>query len=228
MLHGQPHGRLVVARVVHPAGLGRVRELLGLDEVLQPQLGRVHVQLVGQAVDDPLDQVDRLGDPERAGVRDAARRLVGVDRGHLAVRGLDVVAAGEDAEEAGRVLHRRGGAVERAVVGEHVGADGQDLAVAGRRDLAAHDVVAGEAGADQVLRAVLHPLHRLAGDDASRRSRRRSRGRSAPCCRSRRRCPARSPGSCARAGRPRSRRGCGGRAAPGWSTTACSLPSTGS
>ena len=65
-----------------------VGELLGLDQVLQPQLGGVHVQLGGEAVDHPLDQVDRLGDPERAGVGDAARRLVRVDAGDLAVRGL--------------------------------------------------------------------------------------------------------------------------------------------
>ena len=47
-------------------------------QVLQPQLRRVDLQLVGQAVDHPLDQVHRLGDPERAGVRHTARRLVGV------------------------------------------------------------------------------------------------------------------------------------------------------
>ncbi len=50
------------------------------------------------------------------------------------------------------------------MVGEHVRADRQDLALLGRRDLAAHDVVAREAGADEVLGAVLHPLHRLADD----------------------------------------------------------------
>ena len=40
-----------------------------------------------------------------------------------------------------------------------------DLAVARGGDLPAHQVVAGEPGAHQVLRAVLHPLHRLAGED---------------------------------------------------------------
>ena len=131
---------------------------------LHPQLDRVHLELVGQAVDDPFDEVDGLGDPERAGVGDAAGRLVGVDRGHLAVGGLEVVAAGEDAEEAGGVLDRGRGAVERAVVGQDVGADPEDLALLGGRDLAAHDVVAGEAGAHEVLEAVLHPLDRLAED----------------------------------------------------------------
>ena len=79
--------------------------------------------------------------------------------------GLEVVAAGEDGEEAGRVLGGLGGGVERAVVGQHVGAQGKDLAVLGRRDFALHDVVPGERGRHQVLGAVLHPLDRAAGDD---------------------------------------------------------------
>ena len=161
-VHGLAHGRLVVARVVHPAGLGLVRKLVRLQQVLQPQLRRVHLQLERQAVHQPLDEVHRLGDAERTRVGDAAGRLVRVHRGHVAVGGLDVVAAGEHAEEAGRVLHRRGRAVEGAVVGEHVGPDRQDLAVVGGGDLADHDVVAGEAGAGEVLAAVLHPLDRLA------------------------------------------------------------------
>ena len=169
--HRLAHRRFVVARVVDPAGLRRVRELVGLDEVLQPQFRRVHVEFVGEHVDHPLDQVDRLGDAERAGVGDAARRLVGVDGGHVGVRRLDVVAPREHTEEARRVLHRRRGAVERPVVGEHVGADGADLAVLAGRDLAPHDVVAGEPGAHEILGAVLHPLHRLAdherGDDGA-------------------------------------------------------------
>ena len=43
-----------------------------------PQLRGVHVELGGEHVDHPLDQVDGLGDPERARVGDAARRLVRV------------------------------------------------------------------------------------------------------------------------------------------------------
>ena len=157
--------RRVVAGVVLPAGLGLVRELLGPEQVLHPQLGRVHLQVVGEHVDHALDQVDGLGDPERARVGHAARRLVGVHAGDLAVRGLEVVGASEDREEPRRVLRRLRGRVERAVVGDHVHADGTDLAVLGRRDLAAHVVVAGEAGRHQVLAAVLHPLDRLAGQD---------------------------------------------------------------
>ena len=86
-------------------------------------------ELDGQAVDDALDEVHRLGDAERAGVGDAARSLVGVDAGDLAVGGAVVVGAGEDVEEPGRVLRRLGGGVERPVVGDHVDADAEDLAV---------------------------------------------------------------------------------------------------
>ena len=121
-------------------------------------------ELVGQHVDHPLDQVDRLGDAERARVRHAARRLVGVHAGDLAVRGLQVVGAGEHAEEPGRVLGRLRGAVERAVIGQDRDPHGPDLAVAAGGQLAVHVEVAGEAGGHQVLRPVLHPLHRLAGD----------------------------------------------------------------
>jgi hypothetical protein len=166
-LQREAHRRLVVAGVVLPTGLVRVRELLRADEVPQPQLGRVHAQLVGEHVDHPLDEVDGLGDPEGAGVRDAARRLVGVDAGDGAVRGLDVVRAGEDVEEAGRILRRLRGGVEGAVVGEHVGADGQDAAVPGGGDLAVHVVVAGERGGHEVFGAVLHPFHRPTGDDGA-------------------------------------------------------------
>ena len=124
-VHGQAQGPRVVARVVDPAGLARVGELLGPQEVLHPQLGRVHLQLVGEAVDHALDEVGGLGDPERAGVGDAARRLVGVDAGDLAVGGLEVVRAGEDMEEAGRELRRLRRVVERAVVGQHLAPAGR-------------------------------------------------------------------------------------------------------
>jgi hypothetical protein len=155
----------VVARVVDPAGLGLVGELLGRQQVGQAQLHGVHLQLEGQAVDEALDRVDGLGDAERARVRDAAGRLVRVHACDLAVRRLEVVGAGEHVEEPGRVLGRLGGRVERAVVGDHVDVDREDPAVSGRGDAALHHVVAREPGRHQVLRAVLHPLDRPAGDD---------------------------------------------------------------
>jgi hypothetical protein len=69
----------VVAGVVLPARRRFVRELLGLDEVLHPELGRILADVVGEDVDHPLDRVDGLGHPERAAVGDAAGRLVRVD-----------------------------------------------------------------------------------------------------------------------------------------------------
>ena len=84
---------------------------------------------------------------------------------------------------------RLGGRVERAVVGDHVRpAPPRILPSLVAAISPVHDVVAREAGRHEVLRAVLHPLDRLAGRRSSRRSRTRSPGRSAPCCRSRRRC----------------------------------------
>ena len=162
-VHRDLQGPGVVAGVVLPPGRAGVGELLGPQQVPHPQLGRVQAELAGQQVDHPLDQVHALGDPERAGVGDPARGLVGVDAGDLAVGRLQVVGPGEDVEEPGRVLAGLGRPVERAVVGQHPGPQGEDPPVPGRGDLAVHVVVPGERGGHQVLRPVLDPLHRLAG-----------------------------------------------------------------
>ena len=155
----------VVARVVLPAGRRLVRELLGLDEVLHPQLGRVLADLVGEDVDDPLDGVDRLGHAERAAIGDAAGRLVGVDAIDLDERVVEVVRAGDDVEQAGRVLGRVGRGIGVAVVGDGLDLHRLDLAVLGRADLDVDVVVAGERVRLEVLRAVLDPLDRLADEE---------------------------------------------------------------
>ena len=90
-IHGQPQRTGVIAGIVDPAGLAGVGELLGAEQVAHAQFGRVQAELEREHVDHPLDQVDRLGDAERAGVGDPARRLVGVHAGDLAVRRLQVV-----------------------------------------------------------------------------------------------------------------------------------------
>src|SRR5437879_5958238 len=56
----------VVAGVVHEARRRRVRELLGLNEVLHAEVGRVHADLVRRGLHQPLDHVRGLGDAERA------------------------------------------------------------------------------------------------------------------------------------------------------------------
>ena len=162
---GLLHRRVVVARVVLPAERRRVGELLAPDEVPGPDLGWVHVEPPGEHVDHPLDEVRRLGDPERAAVRDPARRLVGVHPVHRHVGGRDVVGAGADVEEAGREPGRVRAGVEGAVVRGDVALEARDPAVAGRRDLARHVVVARKGGRDEVLDAVLDPLDGDPGDD---------------------------------------------------------------
>jgi len=163
-VHRDAHRLRVLARVVGPPGRGFVRELLGADEALHPQLDRIDAHLEGERVDHPLDEVDRLGDPERAAVRNPAGGLVGVRRLDLDVRGLQIVGTADDVKEPSRKLGRLRGAVKGAVVGDRVDPEARDLALLGAQ-VGVHHVVAGEAGRHQVLRSVLDPLDRYAGDD---------------------------------------------------------------
>ena len=164
-VHRLPEGGRVVARVVRPAGRRGVRELLGLDEVLHPELGRVLADVVGEDVDHPLDRVDGLRHPERAAVGDAARRLVRVDAVDLDERVLEVVRAGDHVEEAGRELRRIGRRIGVAVVGDRPDLEARDLAVLRRAHLGVDVVVASERVGLEVLRAVLDPLDRLADQE---------------------------------------------------------------
>ena len=120
---------------------------------------------MSQHVDHALDQVRRLGHPQRAAIRDAARRLVGVNAIDRDVSGRDVVGAGDHGEEARGIFGRIGAGIERAVVGEHVHPKARDPAVPPRRELAGHVVVARESRRRQVLDPVLDPLHRHAEHD---------------------------------------------------------------
>ena len=158
-------GTWIVARVVLPTGRCRVWKLLGAEQVLHAQFGGIHLEFVRKAIDHALHQIHRFGDAERARVSDATRGLVRVHGSDFAVRGRVVVRASEDVEEPGRELARLSDAVECAVVRQHVDAQAHDLAVLRGRNFAVHVVVPGEAGGHQVLRAVLHPLHGLAGED---------------------------------------------------------------
>ena len=168
-LHRLLHGGVIVAGIVFPAQRRVIRELLRLDEVLQPQLRRIHAELLRQDVHPSLDAIGGLGDAERAAIGDAAGRLVGVDAVDREMRDREVVGSGDDVEEAGRPFRRVGAGIERAVIGEHMDAKARDLAVLGRGDLGRHVVVARERGRGQVLDAVLDPFHRLAGDDGGDR-----------------------------------------------------------
>ena len=161
--------RLVVAGVVLEPGRRGVRELVRRDEVLPPQLGRVDAELVGGRLDEPLDEERRLGDAERAAVRDAAGRLVRVRALGDDVRGRDVVRAGDDVEEARLELRRLRIRVGVPLVGEHLHAQAGHRPVVLQRELAVHVEVAREAGRDQVAGAVLDPLHRPAEQQRGRR-----------------------------------------------------------
>ena len=156
--------RAVVAAVVLPAERRLVGKLLRLDEVLDPELGRIHLQLVRHDVHHALDGVHGLGHAERAAVGDAARRLVGVDPVDLDVGRLQIVGAGADVEEPGRELRRVGRRVGVAVVGEGLDAQRGERAVLRRGQLGGDVVVAGERVGLQILHAVLDPLHRLPGE----------------------------------------------------------------
>ena len=105
-VHRHAHRLGVVPGVVRPAGGRLVRELLGGDEAAHPQLDRIDLHLERERVDHPLDEVDGLGDAERAAVRHASRRLVRVDGLDLDVRRLEVVRPADDVEEPGRELRR--------------------------------------------------------------------------------------------------------------------------
>ena len=167
-VHGLAQGRRVVPAVVLPAEGGLVRKLLGLNEVLHSQLGRIHFELLGEPVGNPFDRVHRLGDAERAAVRDASRRLVRVDAVHLAKGVGHVVRAGADGKEPRRVLRRVRRRVGVAVVGQRLDAQARHRAVLLRRQLDVHVVVAGEGIGLEVLHPVLDPLDRLADDDRGR------------------------------------------------------------
>ena len=163
LLERDSHRLRVVARVVEKARRRLVRELVRLNEVVEPELRRVDAELVRGVVDEALDQVRGLGDAERAAVRDAAGRLVRVVAVGDDVRGRDVVRAGHDVEEPCLHLRRLRVGEERALVGEERRAQAGHLPVL-HRQLAAHVVVTRESGRDEVARPVLHPLHRPADE----------------------------------------------------------------
>ena len=153
----------IVAAVVLPAQRRPVRKLLGLDEVLHPQLGRIHVQLQRQGIHHAFDGVDRLGDAERAAIGDSSGRLVGVDTVNLDVRRRHVIRAGANGEQSGRKLRRIGSRVGSTVVGDRLDAQRLHLAIRVGGQLGANVVVAREGVRLQVFAAVLDPLHRTAG-----------------------------------------------------------------
>src|SRR5262245_63471491 len=93
LLHGSPYSPAVVAAIVLPTQHGLVGKLRRVDEILETKLRGIHFELVRHDIRHALDGMNRFGDPERATVRDYARRLVSVDDVHFDVRGIAVVRA---------------------------------------------------------------------------------------------------------------------------------------
>src|SRR5207248_1303559 len=168
LLQGDVHGLRIVPAVIHPASRRRIRELLGLDEVLHPELRLVDPELDGRVRHQALDQIAGLGDSERAAVCDAARRLVRVVTVGRDVRRRNVVRAGDYVEEARLELRGLRVGEERAVVAVEVNAQREHLAVLVDGKVAGHVIVARETGRDEVFAAVLDPLHRPPDEQAGR------------------------------------------------------------
>jgi len=139
-----------------------------LDEILLSELGLVDAELEGGVADEPLDQVAGLGDPERAPIRDTAGRLVGVVAVRRDVRRGDVIGAGDDVKQPGLELGGLRVGEEGAIVAVEVDSQGQHLAVLVDGQVTGHVVVACEPRGDEVLGAVLDPLHGPAEQQAGR------------------------------------------------------------
>ena len=157
-LEGLIERRLVVARVVDDAGLGREGKLVRADEVPAAELGRVDPELAGGRVHDPLDEVDRLRPAGTAvGI---GRGGGGVDRDQLAVDGRDVVAARQH-----QVRERRDGLGVDLRVGAEIGQDpalqAEDLAVLVDRQVDVVDLTAAVDRREVALAAIFDPLDRL-------------------------------------------------------------------
>src|SRR5712692_11173499 len=83
--HGFSEGGPIIAAIVFPAEGRLERERLWRDEVLHAELRRIHTEPARQGIHDSFDRERGLRDPERAPVRDPARRLVRVDAVYLDV-----------------------------------------------------------------------------------------------------------------------------------------------
>ena len=140
-------------------------EVVVADEVDAAELGLVHAQVVGGGLHHPLLEEHRLGDPERAAVGHAARRLVGVHPPCLEMGVGDVVTGERRVHEPDLELRRLGIGEEGAVVGCRLHPHPEDPTVLAQRQFAVQIDVTGETGRDQVAGPVLDPFHRPFQED---------------------------------------------------------------
>ena len=158
-LQGLLRRPLVVARVVGEPGHRGVRELVGLDVVAPPDLGRIDADLRGELVHRALDGEGRLWSTGAAvGV---GRRHGGEDRRAREHVGGHVVDAAVE-ERAEQRDARRDQLEVGAHVGQEVDPDAEELAVGVGRQLDVLDLAAPVDGALRVLGALLDPSHRPA------------------------------------------------------------------
>ena len=161
--------RLVVAAVVLQRHRRLVRERVGGNEVLPPQLDAVHAGVVRDHVHQALQQERRLR-PAGAAIG-VHRHGVGEHRLHLAVDHRGLVNAGQQrGVQIGRHARREGGQIG-AHVGQRRDAQRQEIAVRVQRHLGGADMVAAVRVGHEAFVALGGPLHRPAqlaggpGDD---------------------------------------------------------------
>ena len=151
------------------AGLERrhVGHLLGRNEIAPPHLGAVEIELLGDAVEQPLHAEGGFR------IASAAHRhgghLVGLDHEHLELVGRQQVGAGQ----AGRRVVGQVDALRRigALVVDHPAAHAEQAPVAVERDLEIPILVALLHGGEKMLAPVLDPFDRPPQEEARGRQR---------------------------------------------------------
>ena len=156
--HGAIERQRIVPGVVDEAEVVRVRE--ALDEVLSPDLRRVHTDLARNDVNDALDQVRGLR-PAGAAVG-IGRRAVGEDADAACIDRLPLVTP--PTEKTRHHLESAEHTVVRADIEQLREFQSEQRAVAVGRNLDVEDLPAAVRCGLQALGAILDPLHGTFGD----------------------------------------------------------------
>ena len=157
-LDGHVHVLLELAAVIERPNRALVRQCGFREHVLAPQLDTIDAQLARRLVDQPLDQVDRLGP---AGTSIGRRRVgVGEHAHHVDVGLGDQVDAKHRADHAEWRQQIAIGADIGADVGDHVEAQRHELVVLVERQLDLADIVATVLVGHHRLAALAGPLDR--------------------------------------------------------------------
>jgi hypothetical protein len=152
-------GGVVVADVVGDTGDGRVRELVGAQEVATANRGRVHAELHGSQIEDALEHGGRLR---------ASRAAVRAHRCRVGERDRAVVADARDPVHALRHHPRRterqhpAEAAVRARIADDATSQSDDRPVVAQAELQVLHLAATVRHGDHVLGPRLDPLHRTA------------------------------------------------------------------